>query len=69
VYLNVGGDGNGFVLVVLSRVGKAGDGCATGGFNFVDDRMRKKRWCYIFPVYFCVLKIFFKKINFIFVLN
>jgi hypothetical protein len=48
VYLNVGGDGNGFVLVVLSRVGKAGDGCATGGFNFVDDRMRKKRWCYIF---------------------
>jgi hypothetical protein len=58
VYLNVGGDGNGFVLVVLSRVGKAGDGCATGGFNFVDDRMRMKRWCYIFSIYFCILKVF-----------
>jgi hypothetical protein len=69
VYLNVGGDGNGFVLVVLSRVGKAGDGCATGGFNFVDDRMRKKRWCYIFHVCFYVLKVFFKKNNFIFILN
>ena len=59
VYLNVGGDGNGFVLVVLSRVGKAGDGCATGGFNFVDDRMRKKRWCYIFFCLFLCFKSIF----------
>lgn len=60
VYLNVGGDGNGFVLVVLSRVGKAGDGCANEDFNFTDDRMKRSGgvdgviFCYIGGVIFAM---------------